>query len=263
MSQPHKIFDKSAPRPIPMSWRARSTMGVERGGDILKIEGLDGDIPAYAYNEDKSAPKVIKRWPSRTNDAQGSPIPGDPIYQLIFHVQTEERDPANPLDNGQRTIWVEQTSLVRRDKQTNELVKITDTQWAAMVLALEAAGTPMDPKVGGKIYWTWTGERPGTGNNVSKLWSCRYVAPIAKAFSSDGDQVDQPASNGQGVHDPIATQRAALKLEIVGAETKQVLGKLFEAHHGTPVWTEELHELAMQRKAALEQPAPVASNPFL
>jgi hypothetical protein len=255
----HKIFDKSAPRPIPMSWRARSTMGVERGGEILKIEGLDGDIPAYAYNEDKSAPKVVKRWPSRTNDAQGNPIPGDPIYQLIYHVQTEERDPANPLDNGQRTIWVEETSLVRRDKQTNELVKITDTQWAAMVLALEDAGASMDPKVGGKIYWTWTGERPGTGNNVSKLWSCRYMPPIAKAFSS----ADAESSNGQGPHDPIATQRAALKLEIVDAPSKDFLGSLFESHHGTPVWTDELHELALERKAQLEQPAPVSANPFL
>lgn len=275
MSAPtkHKIFEEATPRPSGFSWKPRSTMGVKRGGDILSIDGLDADQPAYKYQDkDDTSPREIKRWPSKGKDAQGNDIPGDPIYQLIIQVQSDERDPVstNPLDDGKRTFYIEMTSLWRTVAGTKERVKITDTKWAAFVIAMEEAGTPLDPKVGGKLYFTWTGERPGKGANDSKLWDCEYIPPTAAAFQQTDateEQVEDDRPSWLPEVDPKISVIAELKRDLASAPDRDAIVALSRGavrSHGQDIWTLELKQLAKERLAELERPKVSAAtfDPF-
>jgi hypothetical protein len=272
MSAPtkHKIFEPQN-RPSGFSWKAQSTMGVKRGGEILSIEGLDADQPAYKYQDDKTKPREIKRWPSKGKDAQGKDIPGDVIYQVIVQVQSDERDPSDMLDDGRRTFYIEMTSLWRINPGTKQRVQITDTKWAAFVLALEEAGTPLDSKVGGYLYFTWIGERPGKGANETKLWSAEYIPPTAAVFQQteeiSSEQVEDDRPSWLPEIDPKATVIAALKLAIVDAPDRDaivVLSRQAVQAHGPDIWTPELKQAANDRLVELDRPKVSAAtfNPF-
>lgn len=118
------------------------------------ITRIGEQVQATEYNaQDPKTPGAPKFYPS-----------GDPVMQLPITIQTDVRDPADPSDDGQRTIYI------GGDKRR------------ALKLAFQAAGT-RGPKVGDWLALTYTGDDPQSkGNTPKKLFKADYaVNPNAGA----------------------------------------------------------------------------------
>lgn len=109
---------------------------------------------ATKYNRDRNAPKELDYWKS-----------GDPKMEVWVTVQTQERDPQDPEDNGLRTIVV-----TVNQKPGGQLAAIMD--------ACEAVGAET-PLPGGFVALTFTGFDPASDNpqNPRKLFAAQYKAP--------------------------------------------------------------------------------------
>jgi hypothetical protein len=252
----NNIFGTSRP---PAVFNKKSPFNAFLGGKILKIEGLNGDLYANKFRTDTTLPFEVKRWPSKGKDAQGNEIPGDPIPQVIIHVQSDAlKDPANPADGGERCFYLEKQSLSRKEADGRK-VPAFDTPWGAFFKAMEDAGTPKDPKEGGELYMAKTGTAPGKGEKDRNLWVAKYTPPGTGVFTEDA-----PSSNGssepspfdQPVADPKETLRAAAMLEINEAADVDALKRIHSKYKA--VWTDELTELG---KSQLARPK-VAASPF-
>jgi hypothetical protein len=181
------IFD-STRRPPGMSYADRAAHGKSRGGEILEIEGLDGDVYATEFKQ----PDVVKEYTTDKGKKTGVPVP-----QIIVTLQTNERDPENDQDTGIRTTYIERKSM-----------KKPGTKWRAFIEALEAAGHPKDPRVGGKLWEAVVGEEPVPGfGNDRYLWKMKYEPPSSAVFGQEfspttqeselSAQTDPFAENGQ------------------------------------------------------------------
>lgn len=118
------------------------------------ITRIGEQVQATEYNaQDPKTPGAPKFYPS-----------GDPVMQLPITIQTDVRDPADPSDDGQRTIYI------GGDKRR------------ALKMAFQAAGT-RGPKVGDWLALTYTGDDPNSkGNTPKKLFKADYaVNPNAGA----------------------------------------------------------------------------------
>ena len=109
---------------------------------------------ATKYNRDPKAPKELDYWKS-----------GDPKMEVWITVQTQERDPQDPEDNGFRTIVV-----TVNQKPGGQLAAIMD--------ACEAIGAET-PLPGGFLVLTFTGFDAESDNpqNPRKLYAAQYKAP--------------------------------------------------------------------------------------
>lgn len=112
---------------------------------------------------------------------------------------TELRDPDDPFDEGERTIWIKWKSL------------------DAVRKAVRAAGAK-DIEVGGKLQLCFSDETPmGRGKNPAKEWTARYAPP-------------PPGSKSSGLMDSGSTKKAApenLEEQRTGQKSKgTVLDKL-------------------------------------
>lgn len=117
-----------------------------------------------------------------TEFGTGTPLTfdnGDPQEQIVINLQTEQRDPSDPSDDGTRTLYI----------------KGFGVQLRAFRAAVQAAGGK--PEVGDtiKVTYTGNGERPARGGYPPKL----YAYEITK-----GDSVDRLA----GTPTPQATPTA-------------------------------------------------------
>jgi hypothetical protein len=92
--------------------------------------------------------------------------------QLPVTVQTDLRDPSNPLDDGKRTLYVK-----------GEMKK-------AIGAALRAAGAKM--AVGGTLTVTFSGEEP-TAGYPKKLYTATYAAPAPGGAFFEEPAVGTPA----------------------------------------------------------------------
>jgi hypothetical protein len=85
---------------------------------------------------------------------------GDPMMQIVVHVQTNLRDASDPTDDGVRALYLRgQAMAAARD-------------------AVKAAGGK-GIEVGGEVYQTWSGNEPnsrGRGQD-KKVYTVRYVLP--------------------------------------------------------------------------------------
>jgi hypothetical protein len=252
----NNIFGTSRP---PAVFNKKSPFNVFLGGKILKVEGLDGNLYANKFRTDTSTPLEVKRWPSKGKDAQGNEIPGDPIPQVIIHVQSDDlKDPANPADGGERCFYLEKQSLSRKEADGRK-VPAFDTPWGAFFKAMEDAGTPKDPKDGGELYMAKTGTAPGKGDKDRNLWDAKYTPPGAGVFTeetSSSNGVSEPSPFDQPVANPDETLRAAARLEINDATDVDTLKRIHSKYKD--VWTDELTELG---KKQLARPK-VAASPF-
>lgn len=108
----------------------------------------------------------------------------EPMMQLPIDVQTDERDPEDPTDDGVRTIYVK-----------GDLKR-------AIAEAVRAAGQRGAPRVGGELVVAWTGDEPASkrGYNDKKIYSAKYTPPSAndEFFGSSNGSKKQPAAVGSG-----------------------------------------------------------------
>lgn len=101
----------------------------------------------------------------RDNPGGGAPkfFPsGDPIMGIIIEVKTDDRDPANPEDDGRRTFYVE-------GRYIKEAVRN----------AVKAAGASR-LEVGGKLSVTFTHREDPADKRSRKFWNVTYT-PAAQA----------------------------------------------------------------------------------
>jgi hypothetical protein len=241
----------------PAVFNKRSPLNMFLGGKITKVEGLDGSLYANKFRTDTSTPLEVKRWPSKGKDAQGNEIPGDPIPQIIITVQTNLKDSDNPADGGERCFYLEKKALSRTEPDGRKVAAF-DTDWGAFFKALEDAGTPRNPQVGGELYMAKTGTAPGKGTQDRNLWDAKYTPPGAGVFTEDvrSNGASEPSPFDQPAADPKESLRAAAKLEITDATDVDALKRIHAKYRA--VWTDELTELG---KSQLARPK-VAASPF-
>jgi hypothetical protein len=123
----------------------------------------------------------------QTDFSSGKPLTwddGTPRMQLPVTVQTDLRDPSNPLDDGKRTLYVK-----------GEMKK-------AIGAALRAAGAKM--ALGGTLTVTFSGEEP-TAGFPKKLYTATYAPPAAGFF----EEPAQPVAAAHVGPPPAAPQPAA------------------------------------------------------
>jgi hypothetical protein len=98
---------------------------------------------------------------------------GDPRQQLVVRLQTTQRDPANPDDDGVRNIYV------KGSKKAG-----TQSMHDAVATAVRQAGGK-GLQEGGTLTVTFVGEEPPSQRGLSprKLWSATYQQPDRAAAS--------------------------------------------------------------------------------
>ncbi|MHC6592401.1 hypothetical protein [Arthrobacter sp. C152] len=167
-----------------------ATPGATVAGTITEISDQK---QATKWNPDPKAPRELDFWPS-----------GDPVMEVWITVQTQDRDPQDPEDTGQRTIVV-----TVNQKAGGPLAAIID--------ACEQAGVE-SPLPGGFLALTFTQFDPESKNpqNPRKLYAAKYQAPApgGGAFQAQAQQapaVQQPAAQQYNEWNPAppAQQQAA------------------------------------------------------
>ncbi len=118
---------------------------------------------------------------AQTDIATGKPLTWDdgaPKMQLVITLQTTERDPADPEDDGKRRVYVK-GSKKPGSKSMHDAV-------AGAIRAGGAKGL----QIGGVLEVAHTGSRPADvkGFNPAKQYEARYTPPSASFFN------DAPAS---------------------------------------------------------------------
>lgn len=93
---------------------------------------------------------------------------GKPMQQIKLVLDTDQRDPDDPYDEGQRTLWVK-----------GNLFK----EMRTAVRAARAKGLEVGGKI--KVAYVGDGEPPKRGMNPPKLFKVVYEAPGAPALDLD------------------------------------------------------------------------------
>ena len=108
---------------------------------------------------------------------------GSPKTMFAVRLQTTLRDPGDPFDMGERTIFLKWKSL------------------QAVQAAIRASGAP-GPEVGGQLTLTLAGfeAAPKRGWNPIKLWNAQYVPPPPGAQFMNG--TDTAGYAPQGAYAP-------------------------------------------------------------
>lgn len=110
---------------------------------------------------------------------------GQPIWDALVVLQTQERDPMIEGDDGLRQIQLD--GFDRYWEATAD----ADCRKRAARLAVTAAGAT-GLEVGGELYLAWVKQVP-TGANPATHWVARYVPP-GQSFQFDGAQQAQQAT---------------------------------------------------------------------
>lgn len=112
---------------------------------------------------------------------------GSPKMQAVIDLQTTERDPANPDDDGTRTLYVSSTKMRR-----------------AIADAIKKAGAS-DLEPGGTLTVTFTGFDPQSKNPAqpAKLYTASYLKPTG-TFTQP-----EPASTPGSIQNPTYAQPQA------------------------------------------------------
>lgn len=118
---------------------------------------------------------------------------GDPVMQAKITLETDERDPQDPTDDGKRGLWILQSG-----KQGGPLAAIRDAVKAAQVDTI---------KPGGRLQISFVGTDPESQNpqNPRKLYQATYQPP-APAGGMFGAQQEAPAQQAPAQQNQQAQQ---------------------------------------------------------
>lgn len=156
----------------------------------------------------------------QTDLESGKPLEwdnGDPRMQLVMLLQTDQRDPANADDDGQRAIYVK-GSKAPGSQSLHDAVRA----------AVQAANAP-GLEVGGTVTITFTGTEPSKtrGYNDRKLWAATYIAPDKAAASSEflgTGATPAPAQTAPAAEDPAKKAEAVKTLISIGQDDATIAG---------------------------------------
>ncbi|MGH3781275.1 MAG: hypothetical protein ACRDRO_11795 [Pseudonocardiaceae bacterium] len=103
---------------------------------------------------------------------------GQPKEQLVATVQSADRDPERPEDDGVRRMFFPIGYAKKPGSKYHELIE-----------ALNRTGSP-GPRVGGQLYEMVTGTEKGQGTIDRYVWAVHYVPPAV----DPGRQLDSAMS---------------------------------------------------------------------
>jgi hypothetical protein len=182
----------------------------------------------------------VKKWPS-----------GDPMYQLVVHVQTTWRDPSIENDNGVRAVYI-------KGKLFTDAVRD----------AVRAAGAP-GVEVGGMIEIVYTGDDMTSKAPIKpKMYQVRYqAAPPQYQDHQSGGYIPPgtyanlpPAPPGGGWGAP--SQSTAYPTQVPYQQDGQWASQQPRQQPGPPVYLQHTpaahHEQGPPPEWAQPAPAPVA-----
>lgn len=143
------------------------------------------------------APEVRQQTDLTTGEPSTWPS-GEPKMQLVIALQTDQRDPETPDDDGIRAVYVKGKSLTE-----------------AVRSAVKKAGAK-GIEVGGTLTVTYVsdGEVTKRGFNPPKLYSATYAPPSAQAANEFLGVTQPPA-------DPLAGLTDAQRQAILAASASQ------------------------------------------
>jgi hypothetical protein len=137
------------------------------GGASAKFDTIGDSVTGVIISTDVQ---------QQTDITTGAPLTwdnGDPRQQLVVRLQTSQRDPDNPDDDGTRAVYV------KGSKKTG-----TRSMHDAVATAVRAAGGK-GLEEGGTLTVKFVGEEPPSQRGLSprKLWEATYVQPDRAAQS--------------------------------------------------------------------------------
>jgi hypothetical protein len=137
------------------------------GGSSAKFDQIGDTVTGVIISTDVQ---------QQTDITTGAPLTwdnGDPRQQLVVRLQTSQRDPDNPDDDGIRVVYV------KGSKKAG-----TCSMHDAVATAVRAAGGK-GLEEGGTLTVTFVGEEPPSQRGLSprKLWGAVYVQPDRAAQS--------------------------------------------------------------------------------
>lgn len=153
-------------------------MGGSKSASFLEIGAtLTGTI---------SEPPVLQQQKDmKTGDLQVWPD-GNPKMQLVVTLDTDQRDPEDPDDDGKRRLFVKSGLK------------------AAVARAVRSAGATR-LEVGGKLTVTYTGDgkQEKRGFNPPKQYSAEYVKPVDASLGVAEPPAEAPAEPPAGIADAL------------------------------------------------------------
>lgn len=116
---------------------------------------------------------------------------GSPKQQVVITLATDERDPEDPNDSGERSLWVTESHKA-------------GTILAAIIQATRQANAKLE--IGGTLSVSFTGHDPNSKNPAQprKLYAATYQPPAA----GGGMFEQQPAQPAPAASQPAAPQAA-------------------------------------------------------
>lgn len=107
---------------------------------------------------------------------------GSPKEQLVVTLQTDERDPENPDDDGERALYLKGGKFTK----TLEGGKIAKTSLEAVRDALKAAGSKdIDIDADLALQYVIDGDKTNPAFSPPKLFVSSYQAPVPAAVNID------------------------------------------------------------------------------
>lgn len=178
---------------------------MSRGGKSAAFPTVGTTVTGRLTTE----PKVQQQTDIKTGDPKFF-ANGDPMMQIVVSFATDQRDPADPEDDGVRQLYVKANML----KAIREAVKTSGAK------GLEVGGTL-------SVTYTADGEVTQRGFNPPKLYTATYQPPTGQAANNllMGAPAASPAAPSvpAGVDSAVwaqldATQRAGV-LAAMGAQS--------------------------------------------
>lgn len=166
MDDAHKMLMEDSGGAPAVSFKAESMRGQWVHGTILKLEktqqtDFDTDELLF-WDEAKTRPK----------------------FQLVFTLQTDQRDPEKDDDDGQRRLFAKFNLLTA----IKEAIKETGHQGEV---------------VGGKLGVVWYGEGERVGKKAPpKFYKAKFEPPAATASVMDTDEGDETPPPAPPQYDP-------------------------------------------------------------
>lgn len=116
---------------------------------------------------------------------------GSPKQQVVITLATDERDPEDPNDSGERSLWVTES-------------RKAGTILAAIIQATRQANAKLE--IGGTLSVSFTGHDPNSKNPAQprKLYAATYQPPAAGGSMFE----QQPAQAAPAASQPAAPQAA-------------------------------------------------------
>jgi hypothetical protein len=149
-------------------------------------------------------PRMMQQRDYTTSDPMFYPDSGQPMMQLVVHVQTDLRDPDDPADDGVRAIYVK--GQLRQ----------------AVINAMRGTGDKV-PRKGGTLRVRYDRDEPvtlknGKPGNPQKIYAAQYLPPAARGaadfLAEDG--------NGNGAAQTSTTQAAPVVTQFATGPTREM-----------------------------------------